>query len=538
MSRMQTTGSITSGSDQLVVANVLDFQIDDWIVIEIGGEAGAGARGTRGVGGVWPALSYADVATMDADTTKADQARCWVESTGDTYYWNAATTDWIADSFYYTQKAVPKALWARITNISGNTLTLSKTASATATNANVYFDNWGIIQDLLDTETTITLPPGTYYVSDFLVLAQRDNITIEGAGQTSTILKTPKGASHGGLYIVQAEYTTIRNLAFEMQFLNTQYSFRWSNGRGIGTGWGYSDPELYPGWAYGKGVEFSNGYVAEVRNVSLINCASKAVTSSFCPLVKVYDCIARIDDPIRVYIQWQFQATDSDDCEFHRCHVESEWYITGFESFKSRRTQFLQCSGRNAALANNSADGTVITDIVLTMEDDRQYDGSSFSVNNPIMNFNDNAGGGYNTLRCTVTNPTITHGAANVAGARLRAVEITSTHAPVDFVGTYQIDNTTPKGLIKCTEPWNSYSSIDGLAAIVDGVATFSNMRFRGEAPGGTELKMVYKYNGSSGNITLTDCVIDNGLQGTGGTVVETGTLTNAEFDALHPGLP
>ena len=49
-----TSGSINVGSNQLTVASAAGFNVGDWVIVEIGNEAGQGQRGTRGVGGTWP----------------------------------------------------------------------------------------------------------------------------------------------------------------------------------------------------------------------------------------------------------------------------------------------------------------------------------------------------------------------------------------------------------------------------------------------------------------------------------------------------
>src|SRR6516165_3360460 len=59
---LSTTGSISSGSNQLTLKSNPGFHVGDQIIIEIGTETGQGQRATVGVGGTWPALNYADAA--------------------------------------------------------------------------------------------------------------------------------------------------------------------------------------------------------------------------------------------------------------------------------------------------------------------------------------------------------------------------------------------------------------------------------------------------------------------------------------------
>src|SRR5262249_56411318 len=54
---LQTTGTIAAASNSLTVANATGFRVGDIILIEIGGEAGAGLRVTCGGGGTWPGPS-------------------------------------------------------------------------------------------------------------------------------------------------------------------------------------------------------------------------------------------------------------------------------------------------------------------------------------------------------------------------------------------------------------------------------------------------------------------------------------------------
>src|SRR4051794_15940403 len=52
---ISTTGSMAAGSNQLTIAAGAGFRVGDSVIVEIGGEAGHGLRGTMGVGGVDPA---------------------------------------------------------------------------------------------------------------------------------------------------------------------------------------------------------------------------------------------------------------------------------------------------------------------------------------------------------------------------------------------------------------------------------------------------------------------------------------------------
>src|SRR3954469_805839 len=100
---ISTTGSMSAGSRRLTIAAGAAFRVGDSVIVEIGGEAGHGLRGTMGVGGVDPA----------------------------------------ADQSYYKGADAPKALTAKIVGISadGTVLTLDHSAVTATTGAHVYYDN-------------------------------------------------------------------------------------------------------------------------------------------------------------------------------------------------------------------------------------------------------------------------------------------------------------------------------------------------------------------------------------------------------------
>ena len=49
--QVASKGSIAAQSNQLTVSSASGFNVRDWVIVEIGNEAGQGRRGTRGVGG-------------------------------------------------------------------------------------------------------------------------------------------------------------------------------------------------------------------------------------------------------------------------------------------------------------------------------------------------------------------------------------------------------------------------------------------------------------------------------------------------------
>jgi hypothetical protein len=542
---MATTGSITAGSNQLVVADVMDLQIGEGIIIEIGGEAGAGARGTRGVGGAWPALSYANAAAMNADTSQVEDKWCWLEDTGVTYFFDNATT-WTLHrpTDYYNAKAVPKALWAKITNISGNTLTLDTTATVTTTNANVYFDNWPVWTAEFAANRNILLSAGTYYSSDYIPISTKTGLRFKGAGEAS-LIKTPNGASHGGVQVAGfSDSIKLHDIWWDCGFTNTGYGMRWSNGyssMAVGGGQGFNEVGNTQGAKWGECFTIAQSDNCEIRRCVSINPAQVGFGAGNGVNNWAYNCEVRRTDALRQYIQWMIlwynSTEDGAPGGTVDCSVDSNYLVAGIEAFGCVGCEHIRFTGRNAVVSNNASEGTIFDTPVITIEENSQYNEASFAASGPIININANIGPGFDTIPVEIINPTIIQeGAINVSGRRLRSIVVNADCPPVEITGTYDTDFSTPKGLIKVVAPWDGVNNFDGLGVDANtATVTISGIRFRGPAP--NSYRMVLVYN-TGAVVNLTDVILDNGTNGGGSTYNETNVLTNAAFDALHPGLP
>ena len=91
---IQTTGSISAGSNTLILAGPTSFIVGDFVIVEIGKEPGAGMRGTKGVGGTWPTKSYPDLTAMQADISQIDGLYAWREDTGEVYRFASPNSSW------------------------------------------------------------------------------------------------------------------------------------------------------------------------------------------------------------------------------------------------------------------------------------------------------------------------------------------------------------------------------------------------------------------------------------------------------------
>ena len=196
-----TTGAISGGSKQLNVASANGFAVGNWVIVEIGKEAGQGQHGTRGVGGTWPAKSYPTEAQLKADRSQPNRLHAWAEDTGYAYWWldgewydlapNRPNTFYTGQ--YYLGKAIPRSLQARITAISGNTLTLDRSAAVATSGANVYLDTAPILSNIIASGGSLSLPAGNYPTGGVVWIRDKGGFVFSGQGQDQTRIYSPKG---------------------------------------------------------------------------------------------------------------------------------------------------------------------------------------------------------------------------------------------------------------------------------------------------------------------------------------------------------
>jgi hypothetical protein len=350
------------------------FKVGDQVIVEVGAEEGRGRFGTMGVGGICP----------------------------------AARDGWTR--FYYRSKDVPISLVAKIAAITnrGKTLSLDKEAATRASGANVHFDNYPLLQRMLwewhPAGRRIVLPAGDFAVSDKLYHAYSDGWTISGAGKGTTILRSPKGVPGGGLHCFKTTNTDIRNF--------TIIGNAGENGFGLKEHWnGRTD--------YGIGVLFTESDNCVVHNVDLVDVFRKAVWGEFTSGLQVHDCGLTLREPFRGYLEWWFGVSDSSNSVFARCRVDSKYLVGGFETFRSDKAVFIDCSAKNATFSSNSSGNFMLDGFALTITAGAQFDEESFSQFNPAVNINTNiqppsktvvGGGTIRNVSIRVDGPIDSHG--------------------------------------------------------------------------------------------------------------------------------
>jgi len=338
-------GSMDAGSDVLRLTTTSQFVAGEKVIVEIGGEAGAGLIGTVGVGGFHAA-------------TDAGQ--------------------------YYRAQISPKSLKATVvsTDPNGGRLVLNTPATVATVNANVYFDCTDIIvAKLAETHAgpfTLTFPTGEFAVSSRMLHDSQDGWTIEGAGQDDTIFMSPKGVPSASMSFFDSD---------QMIYRDFQVKGNWKqNGFGLATFPPTFFPSDVPAGMYGHTT--SNSVVERVKCVDV---GMKGAWFDFAIGCSATDCTTILTDVHRFYYSpWFYGCGDSTNCTFDNCRVESESLISGFETFRSTGAVFVDCVGINAVFSSNSSGNFTFNNCSVTIAENSWFDTASFSHTNPIFNINSN----------------------------------------------------------------------------------------------------------------------------------------------------
>lgn len=389
----KTTGSMTAGSPTLTVSNASGFNIGDPVIVATGGEAGAGAWGTVGVGGTYPTLRYADTTTRDADVSQPLDTLCCVTATGQNYQWNGSAwvLPFLADDIYFTQM-LPKALVTTIINKVGNTLTLADNAVVSTTNATVYFDCEGRIDAYINPASGATfnkrmyVPTGEYAFSttQFFGFNIKD-IYFEGDGKLLSILLSPDGCQGIGCSMLQSQRIVARKLGFRGNHK--------MNSAGISFGSG----------TYNRAV---NAAIASALATDCLidDCRSEeTIANDFTYGALSYDsvirnCVARHITPLRAYFAWAYNITDTTYGYMIDCEMDSDYMIPGMETFRSDNVMIVRYVSRNGAMAVNTSGNFYIDSPTISYDTGAHYNYQpsvdatlqNWSPFQPMININTN----------------------------------------------------------------------------------------------------------------------------------------------------
>ena len=419
---IEAHGSMIAGSNQLTLSSVpsVSFHQGDFIIVELGGEAGHGRRGTIGVGGTWPRTQYRSASEMNADASQPANTFAWLERDSSVWQWYEGS--WIPrePSQYYTNTVFPLALRAKIVALSadGLTATLDQSSTANTSNASVYVDNYYVFYKLLrnprydgelnfpvstDTndltqitpaDVTLVLPAGNYAVGDTITWNSPSGWKLAGQGQSVSKIFSPKGVRSANINIYSA------------RVLVQDFSLQ-GNARDNGFGLNVTETMVPQGSAFPYGVNFIQTEDGTAADLTVIDVFQRAVGTAFSTNVWGKRITVKMTEGLRQYVQWMVQWTDSAGGGCEDCYVESPKLLGGFESFKSTGTRFIRPVGINATFALNDAGDFLIEDGTVRILQGSNEDNGWFSVHNPIVNVNTNIGNRYASAGGTIRNMTM-----------------------------------------------------------------------------------------------------------------------------------
>jgi hypothetical protein len=366
---IQTTGSMSAGSNQVTLAAPAGFKIGDGIIVATGGEAGRGLRGTVGVGGVWPRLAYSDVSTMRSDKSRpantfARLVTDPINGNGSVYQWDGSSWTYVND--YYFNKSIPRALVGYVCTVSngGTVLTLATQptncsrkpfkATVTTSGAEVYYDNAPLLNALwngaVNANYTYVLPSGSYAVGNEVDVVGGDlsnplNSTIAGQGgypTCGTTLFSPAGATSA----------TLNTNVYNFTFRDFCMTGNVRNAGGYGPDWSVmSETGLYYPGVVEHGIYLDPSPNTTVKNMTFTDTWG-AVGAEASDNIIVQNVNYTASDPILVE-QWAFVCADTDEgCSFSNISVTSNNGLTpGFSCFRG-----FNCTLANVASVNGLFD--------------------------------------------------------------------------------------------------------------------------------------------------------------------------------------
>lgn len=364
-------GSMAEGSTTLTLETAEhSIRVGHMVIVEIGGEAGAGARATVGVGGTWPATSYADLADLTANwthpaTTDGSASAAYVEDTGDVYYWNGSAIVQPPSQIYHQRKFWPLALVAVVDAVDGAELTLDTASTVATTDAKVWIDSLRVMQDAMHTPgLSLRVPAGVYAVSGRVTntggaamgSSYSDDLTVTGAGATSEFW-APPGCPSTAITYAAAPRLTIRDIVVRANV---------SHERGLLGVQGYGTGDMYK-----RPLILSQCHNAVVERVTVISCEWGGIALTGCYDGVMRDCRLEFPTPRHYYLGiWALGFADCINCHSYDCVVDSDYLCTGAEHFKSVDCTHNNVVTRNGQVASNSSHNSWYHGLTITIEAD------------------------------------------------------------------------------------------------------------------------------------------------------------------------
>lgn len=424
-----TKGSIKEASHTLILEKAAGYEVDDYVIIELGGEKGKGKRGTMGVGGSWPQKMYPSPAAMYKDKSLPDQTYAWVENTGEVFRWDKGKLSWhrFNKNYYLGEKAIPIALRARVTAVSANgrLLTLDKAAVTTSTNAETYFDNAILLNKLsvyYDEEgngktkghpafklPVIKLPPGKFAIGESIIWLYHKNIIVQGAGKKATILFSPKGTPSASMQFRECINPVAKDFELRGNAKAEGFGFTWWDLRNymrneIPSQFDYVGTELVRNRG---GIQFLNCENGIGINLKVTDPFTYGLQAGVSKNTWFYNCEVELTEGNFAYLGWLVHFYQSTGGGVKNCTVKSPFLTSGFEAFLSTGVQFIRPVSINGVIAQNNSGDFLLDHPVITITAKSLPQNNWFSVDAAVIDINGAMGTSFTHLGGKIINPSI-----------------------------------------------------------------------------------------------------------------------------------
>lgn len=519
------SGSMTAGSCTLTLSSPRDIRVNDKIIVEIGGESGAGGYNTVGVGGTSPELNYPNAATRSADLTQPNMTYAYDADTGAVAQMKSGTwqttfggpaPNITAAAIYYAEYKAPVSLRAGVIAVDASpatTLTLATFGSdsypgttcarVNTTNANVYLDSRYSFYPMSTNPAemffdgrsdginsysgmTINIPAGTWYMGGIATAyrvnaGDRANLTIKGQGKLGaasvTTLKSPKGvpslifSGSSGM-----NNTVIQDLHYIGNRADNGYMWEWSTTFVDGAG------KINKNFPEDNPIAMVIGGQANNALIQRISCHN---TFRGCAVVQSNNGaqIANSDvvntERQRNYLQWEFMLVNSTggSNKLENLTATSPYLYKAFNCYATNPCLMNNLTGTNVLLAVNGSSSTTVTGFQSTIEEDSFADiGSGWLDEGVVQISNNNSAGGSGG---TISGFRIIHnGYTQVSSQRsLKSIDITATQqVNWNITGSYSGVGTCSSLLGGYIEYINApFSSLSGSSYGAMGVVSAAN---------------------------------------------------------------
>lgn len=354
-------GSMDAGSAVVTFADEdHGFRVGNPVIGEVGGEAGAGARGTVGVGGTWPAESFPDEATLVAsgepdDPDDGGDPVSYAKDTGNVFRWTGSAWAQPSATFYSARVVLPLALRAVVVAVDGAQVTLDRPAVVATTNTKFWFDNYNVLlQALSSDQSEVRIPESAekYACGSRLIVSNGPvPVTLFGDGKLLGHIYQPKGCEALKVELF-ADDVYVHDLTLE----------RTSTDGAIWNGY-VSYQALWE-----PTLSAQTAARPRFENVRSINGAWGDLQHLSCTDGEIRGCDVVYTEPPRFYAGWALQLTDGTGGGIYDCTFDADFLVGAIEVIKQTGAAIEGFVGRNALAASNASAHCDWDDIEITIE--------------------------------------------------------------------------------------------------------------------------------------------------------------------------